>query len=537
MKNILNLIKIYSKQTFANYTNFFSKKKPTVRKKIAGIAVIVLILAYLMFTIGLSFFQQIEPLRMVGMEDYILIIGFLFSSFLLLFIITYEIQGHFFKAKDFDLVTSLPIKSYEIVISKFSTILLFSYIYQSLIFIPTIITWLVHCNITAGAVAFLIIGFFFLPFFTLILSSIIAFLINFITSKVRRANIVNLIFLFVFFIALTVVYYLISTELVNIFISLGSIPHLIYILFPTSVFLFNAVLHTSILWFLLFLLVSVGSVVLTLFVLSLFYKKINQELMNNKTVYKVKKIDYRPKSIVRSLLNLEIKNYFNITVYVFNTLFGALFLFLASIAGVVAFFEFPEIFASICPDSQSLYIILVIAFSLACGLSITTSSAISLESKAIYIKKSLPIDYSKIIFSKILLNIVVVAPFLFAGFLIMLPVLIAVKLNIFAILSVLVVPLITLITLSTISLMVNLWYPKLNFTTETEVVKQSVSVLISTFLGMIIIGVMVLLYMFLFSTLSIYLYVTIYSALMIFVGIIFAYLLKQKGKILFSELN
>jgi len=537
MKNIMNLIKIYTKRTFANYTNFISKKKTTVRKKITGIAVIVFILAYLMFAIGLTFFQQIELLNMAGMGDYILIIGFLTSSFLLLFIITYEIQGHFFKAKDFNLITSLPIKNYEIIISKFSTILLFSYIYQSVVFFPMFITWLVYCNITVSSVAFLIIGFFFLPFFTLILSSIIAFLINFITSKVRRANIVNLIFLFIFFIALIVVYYLISTEIINIFISLGSIPSLIYILFPTSAFLFNAVLHTSILWLLLFLLISIGSVAITLFVLSLVYKKINQELANSKMVYKIKKIDYRPKSITRSLLKLEIKNYFNITVYVFNTLFGAVSLVLVSIAGVVVFFGFPEIFASICPDPQLLYALIIIAFSLMCGLSITTSSAISLEGKTIYIKKSLPIDYNKIIFSKILLNIVVVCPFLFIGFLIILPVLIAVKLGIFAILSILIVPLVMLIILSIISLMVNLWYPKLSFTTETEVVKQSVSVLISTFLGMVIIGAMALLYTLLFSALSIYLYIAICSALMIFIGIIFVYILKHNGRVLFSELN
>lgn len=323
--------------------------------------------------------------------------------------------------------------------------------------------------------------------------------------------------------------------LTNIFINSGDIPLLIYFFVPTSILLFNAVVTGSIIWFLLFIVASIVALSLTVLLLSLFFKIINQGLNNNKkTAYKQRKIRYRQKGALGSLLHLEVKNYFNTTIYVFNTMFGLILLVIASIAGLIMYFTNPQLIAMFTSDM--IFIMLILFFCFSCGLSLTTNSSISLEGRNLYIKKSLPLKYSQIFLSKILLNLVIVLPFLILSYLLILPVLIDLQFSILAMVSIFLVPLIFVVVLSIMALMINLWFPKLQYTTETEVVKQSLSVLITVFLGMIFMGLFAVVYMYLVPFLDICLYITLCAVFMIFVGILFIYLLKTKGQAIFKEL-
>lgn len=72
-----------------------------------------------MVTMGILFISQLEQLQAVNMQNYMLLISFILSSLILLLIVTYDISGHFFRTKDFEIVASLPITSLEVVISKF----------------------------------------------------------------------------------------------------------------------------------------------------------------------------------------------------------------------------------------------------------------------------------------------------------------------------------------------------------------------------------------------------------------------------------
>ncbi|MDD3397671.1 MAG: hypothetical protein PHR96_03960 [Clostridia bacterium] len=532
MTNIKNLSKIYIKQIFSNYSSIVSKKKKSSSR--AGVAFLIIILAYIMFSISMQYIIQMDILKAVNMQDYILLIGLLFTNLIMFLIITYEIQGNFFKHEDFELVTSLPLKPLEIVVSKFLSILFFTYIYQSVILLPAVIIWFIYGSVTVSSVIFLILGYIFIPFFTLLICSTIAFLINYLTSKLRSSNSLNLIMLFIFFFGLMVVMYLVQTELANIF-SLGEIPVVLYILMPTSILLFNALAYGSIIWFILFILSCVLCFALTMWLLASFHSKINKRLNNKKVAYKKGKLNFKQKSVMQSLLHIEIKNYFNNNIYVFNTLFGMIMLVIASVAGTILYFSNPAIIAGL--TGEIIYIIVLLAYCFMCGLSITSNSSISLEGKALYVKKSLPLKTSQIFISKILLNIVVVLPFLIIGFLCILPALIALQLHLIAILSIFLVPLIMLCSLSTVSLMVNLWFPKLNYTTETEVVKQSLSVMITIFLGMVLVGVFALVYAYLLSMLNIYIYVALCTFVLLLIGITFAFLLKTKGQNIFRELN
>lgn len=534
MNNIKNLSKIYIRQILSNYSNILKGKK-TSSRNFAGLIFLIIILGYLVFSISMQYLSQMELLEAVNMQDYILFFGMFFANLVLFLIITYEIQGHFFKHKDFELVSSLPITSFQVVVSKFFSILFFTYIYQSVILLPAVVIWFLSGSVTVINSVYLILGYFFIPLFTLLICSSIAFLINLITSKLRYANILNLVMLFIFFLALMVVIYFINTEIVSIFIFQGDIPLPFYFFIPTAIFLFKAVLTGSFLWFGLFLLSSLVCFAITMLILSKFHSRINKNLNNAKSVYKRKKLNFKQKGIMQSLLYLEIKNYFDKNVYIFNTLFGMLILVVASVAGNIIYFNNPEILAGF--ESQTLYVLILMIFSTLCGLSLTSNTSISFEGKSLYIKKSLPIKISHIFISKILLNVFVILPFFTLGFCCILPIFIALQFHILEILSIFIIPLIMLCSLSTISLMVNLWFPKLNYASETEVVKQSLSVLITTFLGICLIGIFALIYTELLYNFNIYFYIIICTTIIALLGIVFAILLKTKGQKIFRELQ
>lgn len=536
MTNIKNLIKIYIKQMISNYLSLGSKKKASSgSKKIAGIMIFVLIFAYLMFAVGLLYIIQLEQLQAAGMQDYIILISFILSSLIIFLIVTYEISGHFFRTKDFEIVASMPITSLQIVVSKFFSTLIFAYLYQSVVFLPAFAIGISYGLFTVTGIIFLVLGFLFLPFFSLLICSFLAYLLNFITSKIKQYTYLNLIISFALLLGLTVAIYFVNMGLTSIFINSGNIPLFVYFFVPTSILFFNAIVTGSIIWFLLFIVASIISFVLTMLLLSFFFKKINQNLNNNKkTASKKGKIKYRQRGVLGSLFHLEIKNYFNSSIYVLNTMFGMVLLLIASIVALVMYFSNPQLISMF--SKEFIFVLLILFFCFSCGLSLTTNSSISMEGRNLYIKKSLPLKYSQVFISKILVNLVIVLPFLILSYLMILPILIDVQVSIFAMISILVVPLVLVSVLSTMSLMINLWFPKLQFTTETEVVKQSLSVLITSFLGMALVGLFVVVYMFLVPFLDLYLYVAICTLFMILIGFLFVYLLRTKGQAIFKEL-
>ncbi len=118
----------------------------------------------------------------------------------------------------------------------------------------------------------------------------------------------------------------------------------------------------------------------------------------------------------------------------------------------------------------------------ACMTSITSSS-ISLEGKSLYILKTIPIEIRKIFKAKIITSNIITMPIMFVSeiifFIIFRP---KIKDIIFILLATIIMPTLTAI----IGLLVNLKHPKLNASSDTEVVKQSASSGISVLIGMVL---------------------------------------------------
>ena len=117
-----------------------------------------------------------------------------------------------------------------------------------------------------------------------------------------------------------------------------------------------------------------------------------------------------------------------------------------------------------------------------CMTSIT-SSMISLEGKSFNITKSLPVETEKILLSKVLTsNILSIPIFLICDVIFFIAFKVAIIDIVFILLASIVMPTLTAL----IGILMNLKYPKMNATSDTEVVKQSMSSMLSVFMGMFV---------------------------------------------------
>ena len=196
----------------------------------------------------------------------------------------------------------------------------------------------------------------------------------------------------------------------------------------------------------------------------------------------------------------------------FNSSFGLIILLISTIAvSIKGDYIFKLILSSYgINDDISINILYygLIIFSLA--MTSITSSSISLEGKTINITKSLPISIKEIIISKIIYPYVIELPFVVISELIYL---ILYKPSVSFSIALILVSILLIFFTAAFGLLINLKYPKMNASSDTEVVKQSMSSMIAVFSGM---GVFILSLVYISSLINIFGFnITIYTHILI----------------------
>ena len=199
--------------------------------------------------------------------------------------------------------------------------------------------------------------------------------------------------------------------------------------------------------------------------------------------------NYDKSSKLIALTKKEFKKYISTPVYMINTFFSII-MFIGVV--LLASFKFDivinylttnggeQISISDIYEMIPKFFISLIIFT-SCLTSITSSS-ISLEGSRINILKSLPVSTKTILKSKILNSILITIPFLIIGDIIAAS---SFKFSLIDITSSFLISIILPIFVAVFGLIVNLKYPKMNASSDTEIIKQSASSMISTLSGMV----------------------------------------------------
>ena len=472
MSNLFVLLK----NSFINSTGINSLTKnidsSKEKKKLTITTLTLILIAIVIWFMSTSYSIALATvLKPMGYLDLILIIAVLVSSILSFITSIYKAQGTLFSSKDYDLLMSLPIKNSTILTSKILSLMSINYIETALIIIPASIVYFIYNgNLSWSFFCILLIGLIFVPMIPIIASAIIAVIITFISSRFKHKNM------------LTIVVGMIATLInmqnyINKFIANSEfIVNGLSNIYLPALYLKNALVNFDLVSLAKLIAVSIIPFIIFIFVFSKIFKVINGKLSESykRANYKIKKL--KTSSITKSLVNQEIKRYFATPIYVMNTAIGMVLLVAGSIATLfisketlAELFKYTEI-VNIIPIA----ILVVLIFTI--GLSCTTNSSISLEGNRLWILKVLPIEPKEIFKGKIITNLIITIPAVIIANIIFY---IGLKYNFKHLMLNLLISIVFCVLSSVIGLIVNLYFPKMEWTNPTTVVKQSASVMIT----------------------------------------------------------
>ncbi|HKL95144.1 MAG TPA: hypothetical protein VJ845_01810, partial [Haploplasma sp.] len=133
MNKFLSLMKITLIDQF-NLNKLFKKDK--LISKIFVLLLIILVYALVGFYFGMVFYGIGTMLVEVSGPEPILTVGILMSSLILIITTMTKANAYLFRAKDFELLSSLSIPLSTIVLTKISSFLIFSYVSLAILYIP-----------------------------------------------------------------------------------------------------------------------------------------------------------------------------------------------------------------------------------------------------------------------------------------------------------------------------------------------------------------------------------------------------------------
>lgn len=464
--------------------NKLTKKKNLTSKLFIGLLVVIVYI-FLAFSVGLSLYG----IGLIGLEtlgtEIVLKLGLMIISLLLITTTLTRANAYLFKAKDFDLLSSLSIPLPTIVLTKISSFLIFSYLLTAIIYIPTVIVYALLTSVGILYYILAVIVFLLLPLLIITVFSIVSYLFSLLLSRFKYKNVLSMIFQLLFFVGIMVISFSMQTtsdesmlsflNKIDNFIKFGYLP----------AYLASLVLagnYINIIWL---LLISLVPFTLFVYFTSKVYVYVNTQLSftKNSESFDEKQISHKSNKHIFSLFKMELKKFFSYPIVVVNSLTGKL---ISIIFGIIFLINMntpilEEGNIEIDPSIVPIFFLVVVSFMI--GLMVTTSATISLEGKSFWILKSLPIKATQIIWSKIMIDMFFS---LIAIIILMISLIVIANPPILVSLFVLILLIIITTINAIIGMIVNLNNYNFNWDQPVKVVKQGASVIITMLINLFI---------------------------------------------------
>lgn len=489
MKKLISLLKATMSQDMSLF-RIKSKNKSKLNKIILPIVLTLVV----MFAVGSYAGMFAEVLAPMNLTYIILTMFIMFTSLLTVIEGIYKSQGILFEAKDNDLLFSLPISKSKIFFTRVFKLISFQFLYNSLFMLPAIIVYAMYEKPNLSFYILSLIMLVLLPIIPTIVACIIGYIIKGFASKFKARNIVqviltSLMLLFIFYVSFNM-----QGMIANIAQNANNINEIITkIYYPAGLYI-NLIQNFNILDLVILFAINIIPAILFVYLASILYFKITSKLgekTNNSKKVNFKKLTdktFKVKSQLSGLINKEMKRFFASPVFIINAGFGMVLMVVLTIAisinfeGMInALTQGENIGISINEIKvmmPKIFYGLVVFMS--CMTSIT-SSMISIEGKSFNITKSLPVTPEKILLAKILTsNIISIPIILICDIIFFIVFKVAIIDIVFIVLASIIMPTFTAL----VGILMNLKYPKMDATSDTEVVKQSMSSALSVFIGM-----------------------------------------------------
>ncbi len=395
------------------------------------------------------------------------------------------------ESTDDDLLLSLPFKKSEIVTSKVLYNYFFDFIVLLGMLMPSYVVYAIYILQLGTGTVFILRGLLvclLLPCFSNALAIFLSIFFKKLSGKFRKYKLVQSILSIFLLLIFMVGYYYVNTFLYNA--SDASIAK-VYDFFFVA-WLVGFLKDANLLDFLYLVILCVIP-----FVSAILVKARNIGKKSHTFQSKKKDLTFKEKSVAKTLFQKELQTYMDTPVYVINTAFGAIFMVIMMLIivvigknyllGMLQQLGIPNIENLIYPIAS--LIIIMISLTIC-----TTSCSISLEGKRLWILKAHPVKPMDVFKAKILLNFSIAFPSILIS-----SILLAFFSGIEYALPTFLSSILASLAIGEIGLIVNLMYPKFDWESETQPVKQGLSVIITMIVGLVVAMVAFVLYFTVFS--------------------------------------
>ena len=481
MNKLKSILKVYVINNFG-INALHEKNKRKRIKMISFVAVLVFAFISLAFTSFMYSQIMADVFEQYGRVDILLGIMMAASSLLIFFTTMYKAASILFNFRDYDTLMSMPIKTRTIITSRIIILYSFNIAMMLIIMIPAVITYCLRVNPPLMFYVMFVLTLILIPMIPILAASILGSMLSLIASRFKRKNGLNTILLLLFFVGIMVANFSLQGTIINFDNAAKPIVTSISSIYPFAFIYMNAICDLKLTSILTFVGSSVAVFGMFVYLVSIWFKTMHTTLASIRTSSNYKMKELKTSSQFAAIFMKERKRFFSSPLYVLNAGVGSIMLVILAIAvtvfgaeEVAKFMEMPEI-------SGTIGMIAPLIISLFAALSCTTACSVSLEGKTFWITKSMPVSTKKILLGKIALNLMLSVPTIIISAALFSMVL---KTDLMSTILMFVTPIAYAFFIAIFGLYMNLLMPKMSWTHEAQVIKQSAAVMVVVFGGML----------------------------------------------------
>ncbi|MDL2325088.1 hypothetical protein LJC61_08100 [Ruminococcaceae bacterium OttesenSCG-928-A16] len=533
MKPFWALLKVNFKSLLLTSVNLGRGK----RKAASGIGAFAIMAGLMLFLSSTYSFMLAAQTAPFGRLDIMLMYMLTMAIIAPLVFTFYAAQSLVFSTKDVDLVLSLPVSGFKVMMARIMALYLEVLLITEALLVPTGIAYAVYNG--AGGVytvfALLVLGLFLALLPTLV-GLVCGFVISWFVARTRFKNLVNIVLSLLFFGLIMAGSMGISGAAANL--QTQEQINAIKVGAPIS-WVIDVATKFNPLWFLLLAAACTLPFLLVAWLFSLNFKNLLTALASTtlKTNYKLGQL--KTTGVLAALFKKEAAKYFGTPILVMNSLVSVILLVGA---GVVAVFNraaivgvFAEMGQMGITGIEEMLAPLALA-TIAFFVSVIPVScvSVSLEGKTLWILKEAPVPVSYIFMVKAGFNFLLAGPTCVAcGILFG----VAFAISPAEVAGVIVVSVLLSALASMLGLFINLQFPRMDADSDAVVVKQSTSVIISMLANWVVAGLLAGVYLLVrLATPSFLLFALVASVVLAGLIALATLMLNTKGRRLFNAL-
>ena len=452
------------------FTGMSRSKRKQTKAKTIGFAFLILYAAAAYAFMFYGYFSMISrPYYEAGL-GWTYFSMFAVTDFALMFIGSiFTAKAQLYEAKDNELLLSMPIPPSAILGSRMLTLLLINLAFDLMMAVPAGIAWAQFCPVhVSGILAFVAITLL-LPLFSLALSVLFAWLLSLLTRRIRRKSLFSTVFSLAFLGAYFVLVAQMQTMITKLAQSgtavaerLGGVALLYWI--------GKSIADGDLLLLLFSAVCLVLPFVLAYWLISkTFIRTVTAKSGVAAVVYK--ETMQKVSGVSSALYQRELRRCLSSSAYIINAGFGAVVLAVGGVA--LPFLNIQEK----VPLPGNLYSpILILTICMISGMTTITAASVSIEGNTLWVARSMPVSSADLLRAKLLLHLSVAGP---ATVIAEAGLILALKPSGTDLIWCLLTPLAFTGFTALAGLVANLHYPNLDWTNETQAVKNGASVLIA----------------------------------------------------------